>query len=458
MKRIGMVLWAAVCVTAGEAEAVQRLLAERPGCAAGVLRKGQRVFAGAAGGGLSASTPMYLASVSKQFTAAAVYRLAEQGRIRLDEPIAERIPELGAGAGGATVQQLLHHTSGLRDYGALQEVMGSRENLDNLGVVRLLARQGALNFVPGSEYVYSNSEYVLLGLLVERVSGVGLREFVRREFGVLGADGGSAVPRTMGDGGLYGSVDELLLWMGRLETPDVPVLRRIQERGQLRSGEKLAHASGLFWGRYRGRRTISHNGMAAGFSSDLVHFPGERLSVVCLCDGKDLSATALSRRIADVYLGVGGRAPVGVAGRGLEGKWISRQGFVMTVRRESVLLGGAEYARPGELVLRRRGRDGVDGGFEGDRMMRFRRMTGEELALQGAEGYVGRYSNDELGVRWEFVVAEGRLVLTTAAGWRLPLEAVARDRFAVGPWLLEFGAQGLRLHRERMWNLEFRRE
>ena len=130
----------------------------------------------------------------------------------------------------------------------------------------------------------------------------------------------------------------------------------------------------------------------------------------------------------------------------------------MTVRRESVSLGGAEYARPGELVLRRRGRDGMDVGFEGDRMTRFRRMVGEELALQGADGYVGRFSNDELGVRWEFVVAEGRLVLTTAAGLRIPLEAVARDRFAVGPWLLEFRAQGLRLHRERLWNLEFRRE
>jgi CubicO group peptidase (beta-lactamase class C family) len=449
MMRIGVALWVAGCVAAGEAEAVRQLLAATPGCAAGVLRQGRRVFAG----GLSTSTPMYLASVSKQFTAAAVYRLAEQGRIRLEEPIAVRIPELGAGAGGATVQQLLHHTSGLRDYGALQEVMGSRENLDNLGVVRLLARQGALNFAPGTEYAYSNSEYVLLGLLVERVSGVGLREFVRREFGVLGTDGGAAVPRTMGDGGLYGSVDELLGWMGRL-----PELRRIQVRGRLRNGERLAHASGLFWGRYRGRRTISHNGMAAGFSADLVYFPGERLSVVCLCEGDSVSATALSRRIADVYLGAGGRASLAPAGRGLEGKWISRQGFVMTVRGESVSLGGAEYARPGLLVLRRRGRDGLDVGFAGDRMTRFRRMVGEELALTGADGYVGRFSNDELGVRWEFVVAEGRLVLTTAAGWRIPLEAVARDRFAVGPWLLEFGADGLRLHRERLWNLEFRRE
>ena len=315
-----MALWVAGCVTAGEAEAVERLLAAKPGCAAGVLRQGRRVFAGAAGGGRSTSTPMYLASVSKQFTAAAVYRLAEMGRLRLDEPIAERIPELGAGAGGATVQQLLHHTSGLRDYGALQEVMGSRENLDNLGVVRLLARQGSLNFAPGSEYAYSNSEYVLLGLLVERVSGVGLREFVRREFGVLGADGGAAVPRTMGDGGLYGSVDELLGWVGRLERPDAAVMRRIQVRGRLRSGERLAHASGLFWGRYRGRRTISHNGVAAGFSSDVVHFPGERLSVVCLCEGSSVSATEMSRQIADVYLGGGGRAPLVPAGPGLEGK------------------------------------------------------------------------------------------------------------------------------------------
>lgn len=458
MKRIGAVLWVAVCVTAGEPEAVRRLLAATPGCAAGVRHRGRVVFTGAAGDGLSASTPVYLASVSKQFTAAAVYRLAAQGRIRLDEPIAVRIPELGAGTGGATVQQLLHHTSGLRDYGALQEVMGSRENLDNSGVVRLLARQGALNFAPGSEYAYSNAEYVLLGLLVERVSGVGLREFVRREFGILGADGGAAVPRTMGDGGLYGSVDELLGWMGRLEKPDAPELRRIQVRGRLRSGETLTHASGLFWGRHRGRRTLSHNGLAAGFSADFVHFPGERLSVVCLCAGYSGSATVLSRRIADVYLGAGRRTRVALVGPGLEGKWISREGFVMTVGRDRVSLGGVEYGRPGELVLRRRGRDGVDVGFEGDRMTRFRRLTGEQLAVRGLSVYGGVYRNEELGLRWEFVVEEGRLVLTTAAGWRIPLEAVARDRFVVGPWGLEFGAQGLRLHRERLWDLELQRE
>jgi CubicO group peptidase (beta-lactamase class C family) len=417
-------------------ESAGHLLPE--GCSAGVLRKGEVVFAE------RASKPMYLASVSKQFTAAAVFRLVEQRKVRLRDPITARIPELGPAAAGVTVEHLLHHTSGLRDYSALQEVMGSRENLDNSGVVRLLARQRELNFAPGTDYEYSNSEYVLLGVLIERASGVSLDEFVRREFFeplkmTQSRFGGSeGVPRTLGDGGMFSTVDDLLRWMQR--PPG-----RIAVRARLRTGERLPHAAGLFWGRYHGRTTLSHNGVAGEYQADMVHFPNEALSVVCLCNGRNSDAPALSRQIADAYLGQTKSAPVTI--KGLTGKWISRQGFLFLPNGD------------GKLEIRRRGRDTIAVGWEGDRPTLYRKLTAEELRTAPPENYKGRFSNDELGVTFDLVVADGALTITNDAGWRIPLEAAARDRFSAGPWILEFDQDhgGFRLHRERLWSLRFRR-
>jgi CubicO group peptidase (beta-lactamase class C family) len=156
----------------GPPAAVERLLARYgtdsgPGCATGVLLNNRVVFEAAVGTmdgrqPLTASTPIYLASVSKQFTAAAVYKLVESGKIRLNEPIRKRLPELPENAATATIHHLLNHTSGLRDYAALQEVAGRQGPIDNLGVLRLLSTQRTLNFEPGTDYEYSNSDYVLL--------------------------------------------------------------------------------------------------------------------------------------------------------------------------------------------------------------------------------------------------------------------------------------------------------
>jgi len=368
--------------------AVERLLARYgtdsgPGCATGVLLNNRVVFEGAVGTmdgrqPLTASTPIYLASVSKQFTAAAVYKLVASGKIRLNEPIRKRLPELPENAATATIHHLLNHTSGLRDYAALQEVAGRQGPMDNLGVLRLLSSQRALNFEPGTDYEYSNSDYVLLSLLVERASGIPLAEYAKRElFGPLGMsrswfqshgappyepargytlrDGtlrpAAIPPQTTGDGGMYSSASDLLRWMQKLERPREKAIQQIQSRARLRSGELLPHASGLFWNRYKGRVTISHNGAVPGFQADVVHFPKERLSVVCLCNRGDVNAASLSRQIAEAYLGARPRRASVRAGQveghalpaDLSGKWESRQGFILSTKVESDHLTASFY-------------------------------------------------------------------------------------------------------------------
>jgi CubicO group peptidase (beta-lactamase class C family) len=507
---------------------VERLLArygtgQGPGCASGVLLKGHVVFEGAVGTKdgrqpLTASTPMYLASVSKQFTAAAVYKLADSGKIQVNRPIRAILPELPKSTGAVTIHQLLNHTSGFRDYSALQEVAGRLGQIDNLGVLQLLAAQRALNFEPGTDYEYSNSDYVLLGLLVERVSGISLGDYVSQEiFKPLGmsrswfqSDRGAAYdpaqgyalrdgvfrravtpPQTTGDGGMYASVSDLLRWMRNLERPreiDEKTIRQLESRARLRSGELLPHASGLFWNRYKGRMTISHNGSVAGFQADVVQFPKERLSVVCLCNRGDVDAASLSRQIAEAYLGnratVAGAIGIQRVGpplpADLAGEWESRQGFILSTKFEgdhlSTALAGEKHLMSFDpkqkafsvesdgfrLLLRRRGRDTIELGWEGDRLNLFNRLV---VTLPGPSGlgqYAGHFVNDELQVKWDLVLDDASLLITTAAGWRIPLAKAAPDRFEAGPWLLEFERKngrisGFALHRERLWRLGFQR-
>ena len=506
--------------------AVDRLLAQYgtttgPGCAVGVLQDQRVVLQTAAGTAdglrpLTADTPMYLASVSKQFTAAAVYRLAAMGKVRLSEPIGSRLTELTSVTAEPTIQQLLNHTSGLRDYSALQEVAGRLdESFENTAILRLLTAQRALNFAPGTDYEYSNSDYVLLSLLIERVSGHPLSEFVRREFfeplamrqswfgsskspnngtarGYALRDGIltlAAPPISSGDGGMYSSVSDLLRWMQELKKrgrASSDPLRQIQIRARLKSGEALPHASGLFWNRYRGRETLSHNGAVAGFQADVVHFPKEHLSVVCVCNRGDVDAASISRQVAEAYWeperqkATARPAQAGRALADLAGVWQSRQGFILTTRVEGgrviTSLGGQTHTMfrgpkrsmfstdsgTVRLFLRRRSKDIVELGLEGDRPNSFRRLRSGESKTTELAAYAGHYVNDELDVAWDLLVADRTLVVTTVAGWRIPLAQAAEDRFEVGPWLLEFdrdtsGVRAVRLHRERLWDLAFQR-
>ena len=523
-----MVCSAASELSDGTRATVERLLArygsdKGPGCASGVLLNGRVVFEAAVGTmdgrqPLTASTPIYLASVSKQFTAAAIYELADRGRIQINQPIRTLLPELPEYATAVTIHHLLNHTSGLRDYSALEEVAGHLGPMDNLGVLRMLSAQHALNFEPGTDYEYSNSDYVLLGLIVERASGVRLSRYAKEElFDPLGLSrswfqsyGGppyepaqgyvlregtlhsaAAPPLTTGDGGMYSTVSDLLRWMEALERPRASgkkALQQIQSRSRLRSGEVLPHASGLFWGRYKGRATISHNGAVPGFQADVVHFPKEHLSVVCLCNRGDVDAASLSRQIAEAYLRAGppnaSAPPRQVDGRALppdlSGKWESRQGFVLSTTVEGVhltaSLAGESHVMSLDrkqkafitesdsfpLFLRRRGKDVVELGLEGDRPNSFRRLRPTEPNPLQLGRYTGNFENDELNVKWNLVLADGSLLITTNAGWRIPLAQAAEDRFEVGPWLLEFEREngrisGFTLHRERLWGLVFQK-
>ena len=169
----------------------------RPGCALGVGQGGVPVYARGYGmSDLQHGVPItpqsifHVASVSKQFTAFAVGLLAQDGKISLDDDVRKYIPELPVYGKTITIRHLIYHTSGIRDQWELLGMAGWRYPDDLFtqeDVLDIVVRQKALNFSPGDEYVYSNSGYSLLAMIVQRVSGKTLREFAnQRIFQPLG--------------------------------------------------------------------------------------------------------------------------------------------------------------------------------------------------------------------------------------------------------------------------------
>ena len=315
-----------------------------PGCAVSVMRGRELVFARGYGDAnleydvpITPSTVFHVASVSKQFTALAVALLVADGEVSWDDDVRRHVPELPDFGTPITLRHLAHHTSGVRDQWAMLQMAGWRWGGDVIrqsDVMDLLSRQTALNFAPGSDYLYSNSGYTLLAVVVERVSGQTLRAFTNaRLFGPLGMartvfrddhtmlvrDRAYAYARDgfgryrlsipdfaiVGASSLFTTVEDLVRWNGNFTSGEVggrDLLRQLQAQGALDDGARLSYAFGLVHGTHRGRPTIGHGGTDAGYRSEFLRFPDEDLAVAVLCNTGRAAPGRLARDIADVFL------------------------------------------------------------------------------------------------------------------------------------------------------------
>ena len=324
---------------------------DAPGCALGVFQNGKIAYAKGYGASnieygipLTPSTPMIMGSVSKQFTAASIALLVEDGRISLDDDVRKYIPELPDYGKKITINHLVHHTSGVRDFWALAEAGGWR--LDDgytVGdMITLASKQKHLNFDPGDEYNYSNTGYVLLGEVVHRVTAKTLRQFAaERIFSPLGmtvshfhddhnqpvkgrafayspaAGGGWKINvwnnDIVGQGGLMTTVEELQKWDENFYTGTVggpKFLAQQLERGKLNNGTLLAYAFGLEVGEYRGLPMVEHSGSTGGYRTDITRFPSVHTSVVTMCNVSNANSVGLAHSVADIVLAAKFTKPV----------------------------------------------------------------------------------------------------------------------------------------------------
>jgi len=316
---------------------------DSPGCALGIIKDGQLVYQRGYGMAnlehtipISSTTVFRIASTSKQFTATCIILLAEQGKLSLNDDVRKYLPEMPEYESPITIHHLIHHTSGIRDYLELMELAGmsDQDYYTDKEALEMLTRQKELNFKPGDEYLYSNSGYLLLSIIVTRVSGKSLREFAEEHiFKRLGMktthfhddhrmivknraagyspreNGGYKIRMTtldmVGDGGVFTTIEDLFLWDQNFYHNRVGgkgLINQLLTPGMLNNGEKLNYAFGLAVGDYRGLRLISHGGSFAGFRAQMIRFPEQKLSVICLANLSTVNPTKLCKQVADLYL------------------------------------------------------------------------------------------------------------------------------------------------------------
>lgn len=323
---------------------------EGPGCAVGVSRNGRVVYEHGYGmANLETDTPIrpssifHAASVSKQFTAIAVMLLARDGKLSVDDDIRKYLPEVPDYGTPITIRHLLTHTSGLRDQWELIRLSRGRfeENrITEADVMDIVTRQKALNFTPGAEWVYSNTGFTLLGVIVKRVAGKSLRDFAdERVFKPLGManthfhdDYTMLVPgRTSayarrangwrvsipnfdvyGATSLFTTVGDLLKWEANFANPvvgDRALFDQMESPGILTNNGTMTYGFGLQIDQYRGARVVYHGGADAGYRSYVGRFPEQALAIAVLCNAATANPSTLAQGVADAYLG-GALAPV----------------------------------------------------------------------------------------------------------------------------------------------------
>ena len=335
---------------------IDEIFAERnrqdaPGCSVGVSRNGVPVHERGYGmANLELDVPITpasvfeAASISKQFTAMSIMLLAQRGQLSLDDPARKDLPELPDYGNPLTIRHLLNHTSGLRDVFLLLEVSAPQDdNGDRNGLLlELLSRQRALNSPPGAEFQYNNGGYVLLAIIVKRVSGQSLGDFARANiFNPLGMtstrfqddpvvilpnrasnyvrDQGhwrfvpfSTARGAVGNSGLWTTTRDLLRWSQNLAEARVggaPLLAEMQKPAEV-GGKPAMFGLGFEIREHRGSPFVGHGGGDRGIDNYVAWYPQQRLAIAVLCNTDNTGSQLLTRRIADLYIGGAAADPV----------------------------------------------------------------------------------------------------------------------------------------------------
>jgi len=308
---------------------------------------------------IDSRTNFRLASCTKQFTAMAIMLLVHDGRLRYDERLTDVFPEFPDYGKAVTIRNLLNHTSGLPDYESLMDEAAMRgftwsENhqIHDVEVLHLLEGQKHGKFAPGTQWSYSNSGYVVLGLVVAKVSGKSFPDFLhdrifvplRMNDTLAYVNGTNEVPdrayghskegnrfvqtdqsatsATLGDGGVYSNVEDLIRWDDALAHHTLlganemqPALTAVKlSDGSMPSwsgdpgdsdpqaGKPVFYGFGWFLDDYRGKKRMWHYGETTGFKTAIERFADKNLTIIILCNRSDLSPDLLASKVANLYL------------------------------------------------------------------------------------------------------------------------------------------------------------
>jgi CubicO group peptidase (beta-lactamase class C family) len=511
---------------------------DSPGASIAIIQNGKIIYSqgyGAAnleyGVPNSPATVFPLASVSKQFTAFAIYLLVQDGKLSLDDDVRKYLPKLHDFGKVITIRQLLHHTSGVRDHWNLLILAGWRpeDQITDDDVARLLFQQTELNFAPGDRFLYSSSGYTLLAMVVKQVSGKTLPEFAKErifdplgmahthfqdDYGIVVKDRAYSYARQpdgkyqyvalSSSSSLFSTVGDLARWDENFYTGEVggpALLAQMQEKGKLNNGNEIDYASGLEIGKYCGLRTVEHAGGDAAYRTNILRFPDQRFSVVVLANAGDVNATALSFKIADIYLedrlqptpdkpSLGDKPEVTIDPKVLDA-YVGdyelqdelRPGFIVSFSKDKDHLVARATGQsslpmyavsntafrlrvvPAEVVFD----DPTEGGKTQNAILHqdgaslpMRRILITQPTAERLKAYEGQFYSAELGVTYDVFVRDGALKVHYPRG-DIDLEPIGNDAFAgafpTGSLKFVCGADGecnaLSIDDGRVQNLRF---
>ncbi|MEW6363445.1 MAG: serine hydrolase domain-containing protein [Acidobacteriota bacterium] len=315
-----------------------------PGAAIVVVRDGNVIFKNAYGSAdlehgfpITSGTVFHVGSVSKQFTAFSVLLLEQQGKLSLDDDVREYLPEVPDFGKVITLRHLLHHQSGLREQETLFQMSGisTADVVETAHILKLVGRQRELDFDPGENISYSNTGYVLLAQVVEKVTGVSFRKWTQEDlFARLSMkdsqfnDNAARVVRNracpyyiddggdiqkgilsyffVGSTGLQTTADDMAKWLSNSARPKVGnqtiTQKMLFESGRLKSGEDPGYGYGMGVLRYRGLRVAWHSGHDAGYRALTAYVPDEKFGVAVLSNFYSIDPSSLGKKIVSIYL------------------------------------------------------------------------------------------------------------------------------------------------------------
>ena len=465
-----------------------------PGCSLGVIRDREFIYRKSYGEAslelgvpLSSQSVFYVGSISKQFTAASVVLAAEQGQLSLDDDVRKYIPELPDYGHKITLREMLNQTSGLRDFFDLIYFSGRNSyDFNSPGeILQLIERQRGLNNVPGAEWVYSNTNYFLLGIVLQRATGKTLAEFAKEKiFQPLGMthtrfyDDASVVApgrvaaydageksgfrvdwstsyAIVGGGGLMTTVGDLLRWDDNFYSNRLgrgTLLKELETRGILNDDKRTTYGMGLILGNYRGLPIVEHNGALFGYRADLLRFPDQKFTVITLCNVSSAEPELRSREVAEVYLKSEmspGSFLSAAAERGFPdpatyaGDYLDRrthtvysftakdgrlQGWGSALRRKDA---SQYYDLFGDVITFEGSEKSMKATLDLNGEKYFAGEKVKELAMQVAElkSYAGDYRSTELKSEIHLSMENGKLTLGIGSNPPAALMPVAKDEF-----------------------------
>ena len=483
--------------------------APSPGLALAVVRDGKVILERGYGLAdiehrvpITPGTVFDVASVSKQFAGLAVALLVTQGQVKLTDDIRTYIPELPVREKAITIDHLLHHTSGLRDWPGTLAVAGWRfdDVISFDQILRMAYAQRTLNFVPGAEYLYSNTGYNLLTELVQRVTKRPFRAWTdeqifrplrmadtrfrddhteiipNRAFGYQRTPDGSFrhVPNgltALGSSSMFSTVSDLARWLINFDEGKVGgggALAMMRTRGILNDGTTIPYAFGIVAGTYRGSPMFTHSGGWASFSTFVVHMPDQRFGVAVLANSGTINAQDAVIRITNIFLdkelaaapaatvSSAASATTDVPAAALDayqGLYRLGPGWYTRIRRNGASLTSQATREDAAPMTARSEREFWIENY-GASMTFHRDSTGRVTHLEyrgrpaprvdetrtgpapSLAQFVGEYESQELATTYSAVVRDGKLELRHFRHGTIPLEWLSRDEFGSATWFL----------------------